>query len=62
MARTNEKRFGRVERQGQRGHTTTGNAVSAAGLRQKTQLTLFGDRKPILEHLRRANDVKNQDN
>jgi hypothetical protein len=56
MARTNEKRFGRVVRQGQRGHTTTGNAVSAAGLRQETQLTLLGDKKPILEYLRRVNE------
>lgn len=56
MARANEKRFGRVVRQSQRGHTTTGNAVSATGLRQETQLTLFGDRKPILEHLRRVNE------
>lgn len=56
MARANKKRFGRVVRQGQRGYTTTGNAVSAAGLRQETQLTLFGDRKPILEHLRRVNE------
>lgn len=56
MARANDKRFRRVVRQGQRGNITTGNAVSAAGLRQETQLTLFGDRKPILEHLRRANE------
>lgn len=56
MARTNEKRYGHLVREGQRGRTTTGNAVSATGLRQETQLTLFGDRKPILEHLRRANE------
>lgn len=56
MARANEKRFGRMVRQGQTGHTTTGNAVSDTGLRQETQLTLFDDRKPILEHLRRANE------
>ena len=58
MARANEKRPRRLVRQSQRGHTTTGNAVSAAGLRQETQLTLFDDIKPILEHLRRANEFE----